>query len=239
MRYLLSIFIFLTTSVYAVEFSYSAKSFLWKEYGNSGEELLKESGWLHEFGFSEIFDAQIIYIKPYLGVEIGSVSYDGQTQSGIPVKTDTNYWGVLTRLTIGKEFDILFGETGIGYDYWKRNLESSSVSTGYTETWSQLYIPVRAGIKFTIQDTQLYGFGEYRLNMKTKNSPSIVDVTLEPKTGLFFSVGGGVKVKKISVEVEYSYDKWKKSDPKQYGSSLVWQPESKRQTLSFTIGYQF
>ncbi|SNZ11081.1 hypothetical protein SAMN06265182_2001 [Persephonella hydrogeniphila] len=224
----------LSTSSMALNFQYSLKSFLWKEYDDKDKQLLKESGFLHEFGFSHIFNADFLYIKPYAGVEIGSVNYDGQTQTGTPVKTDTNYWGVTTRLSIGKEIKYTFFETGAGYYYWKRNIETSS-AIGYTETWSQFYIPVRAGLQKKYKDVKLYGYGEYRFNIKTKNEPSIVSVTLKPKSGLFFSLGGGVIVNRLKFELDYSYDRWRKSDVK----SGVFQPKSKREVLKLTAGYMF
>ncbi|WP_293445733.1 hypothetical protein [Persephonella sp.] len=229
------------SSSYSLDFQYSLKSFTWKEY-EAGKQLLKESGFLHEFGFSHRFDAEVLYIKPYAGIEIGSVKYDGQTQSGTPVKSDTNYWGVLTRVCVGKEIGLFFGETGIGYDYWKRNLETSS-AIGYTETWSQFYVPLRVGIQTKMKDTKLYGFGEYRINIRTKNEPSISPVTLKPKADLFFTIGGGVEVKRLKFELSYSYDRWKKSDKEYYISGgnvyAVWQPKSKREIIRITAGYSF
>ncbi|WP_457635853.1 hypothetical protein [Persephonella sp.] len=229
------------SSSYSLDFQYSLKSFTWKEY-EAGKQLLKESGFLHEFGFSHRFDAEVLYIKPYAGIEIGSVNYDGQTQSGTPAKTDTNYWGVLTRLCIGKEIGLFFGEIGVGYDYWKRNLETSS-AIGYTETWSQFYVPLRVGLQGIISETKLYWFGEYRINIRTKNEPSTSPVTLEPKADLFFTISGGVEIKRLKFELSYSYDKWKKSDREYYLSGgyvyAVWQPESKREVVRFTAGYSF
>ena len=226
--------VILSTSSTAFDLQYSLKSFVWKEYDDKDKQLLKESGFLHEIGFSHTFDAQILYIKPYAGIEIGSVNYDGQTQTGTPVKTDTNYWGVLTRLMVGKEIKYIFIEAGAGYHYWKRNLETST-ATGYTETWSQFYIPVRLGLQNRYKDVKLYGYGEYRFNIKTKNEPSIVPVTLEPENGLFFSAGGGVIVNRVKFELEYSYDRWEKSDVEKG----VFQPKSKREILKLTAGYMF
>jgi len=240
-RFIFPGFLLISSYSFSLDFQYSLKSFTWKEY-EGGEQLLKESGFLHEFGFSHRFNSDFLYIKPYAGIEIGSVNYDGQTQSGTPVESDTNYWGVLTRLSIGKEIGLFFGETGIGYDYWKRNIETSS-AIGYTETWNQFYIPIRFGVQGNLSDTKLYGFGEYRINIKTNNEPSIAPVTLKPKSDLFFSIGCGVKVKRISMELSYSYDRWKKSDKEYYISGgkvyAVWQPKSKREIVRFTVGYSF
>ncbi|WP_457643644.1 hypothetical protein [Persephonella sp.] len=231
--------ILLSSGAFAVEFQYSLKSFVWEEFGDSGNKLLKESGFLHEIGATHKFEIPVLYLKPYIGVEIGSVKYDGATWAGTPVESDTNYWGVRTKIAIGKELGIFYGETGTGYDYWKRNIETVDTAIGYTETWSQWYIPVRAGIKTDMEDVELWCFGEYRFNLETKNQPSIGGITIKPKSGLFFSVGGGVRVSGITAEVVYSYDKWKKSDPACSLSGCYLQPESKRQVLQFTLGYLF
>ncbi|WP_457638869.1 hypothetical protein [Persephonella sp.] len=237
--------ILVSLPAFAVELSYSVKSFTWKEYDSAGKQLLKESGFLHQIGIKHSFSTESLYITPSLGVEVGSVNYDGQTQTGTPVSTDTNYWGVLTRIAVGTNIKLFFVESGLGYDYWKRNIESKSSAIGYAETWSQFYIPLQIGIKKKLNETAFKIFGEYRFNIETKNVPSLYSVTTKPKSGLFFTVGAGAEVGRITFNLSYSYDKWKKSDPVIYIDTAqnlayrVWQPESKREIIEASIGYKF
>ena len=231
--------LFMFSFTFGFDISYSAKSFLWKEFDDRGKQLLKESGFLHEVGFSHNFETNLLYFKPYIGLELGSVEYDGATQSGTPVKSNTNYWGVLTKLPIGKNIKGFYIESGIGYNYWKRNIETTNKAIGYTETWSETYIPLKVGLKIQQNQAIFYTFGEYRFILKTKNEPSIFPVSLEPKTGTHFSIGLGAKKSHFFMEICYSYDKWKKSDAEYYQSYAIYQPESKKEVLKITFGYSY
>ena len=130
-------------STLAVDFDFGFKagfeSFEWEEFDDNGESLLTETGTRFVagafIGNTPQLDQKFIYnaeIKNYFGV----VDYDGQTQDGVPVTTDTTYTG----------FNLI-GEAGIragnangsfawdfvgklDVDTWVRNLESSRDVTG-------------------------------------------------------------------------------------------------------------
>ena len=113
--------------------------FSWEEFGNTGPSLLKESGSRLTLGavarnFEQPFH-RIVYeveVKGYFG----DVGYDGQTQSGQPLETDTEYRGTRLDVTIGGRVMRLWDSYhidllgGLGVEDWTRNIKDGETSSG-------------------------------------------------------------------------------------------------------------
>ena len=68
----------------------------------------------------------------------GRVDYDGQTQTGTPLKTDVDYAGGLAEGRIGYRFEIIRGTYGldllggVGFETWERDIREGLLPDGTT-----------------------------------------------------------------------------------------------------------
>jgi hypothetical protein len=106
------------------------ESFTWKEFDDRGDQLLKESGPVFGVGGSAKWDIKSLFIKLKGELFGGTVNYDGQTQSGLPVETDTDYLGGVIEGNLGWKFIIAESSSiepfiGPAARYWDRRIRSS------------------------------------------------------------------------------------------------------------------
>lgn len=120
----------------SVAFSIGIESFQWKEFGTDGGQLLKESGPRFTFGarVDNFLQSNVPVIYGIDGkLYLGQVDYDGQTQSGIPASTDTDYFGFNIEAMAGRRYhgtttvDIV---AAVGLDTWVRDLKNGTTITG-------------------------------------------------------------------------------------------------------------
>jgi len=120
---------------------YRLERFHWAEYsGNEpgGGTLLDETGATHSFGYSVLFTDLDLRLSAEL--LIGDVDYDGQTMTGIPFSTETDYralefdavWQREMRFRYWDEFYFLVGGTTRS---WSRDINSTPAVMGYVEDW--------------------------------------------------------------------------------------------------------
>ena len=127
-----------------------AESFTWREFDDAGGQLLKESG--PRFGVGVAFTREFanhLTLKPRIELNSGSVDYDGQTQSGVPVTTTTNYFGIKLEMDLAGRIRpsqgfVLEPFAGIGIRAWSRDIKDGtaadgSLAIGYTENWTTFY----------------------------------------------------------------------------------------------------
>ncbi|MEJ2554619.1 MAG: hypothetical protein P8079_11770, partial [Gammaproteobacteria bacterium] len=94
---------------YSGGFLVGTQAFAWREYDGGGNRLLKENGSRFTLGgfYGNLTAAPRGWIYRADGdIYFGSVDYDGQTQSGLPVKTDVYYSGVRVQGIGGYRFGI-------------------------------------------------------------------------------------------------------------------------------------
>jgi len=230
-----------------------AESFTWKEFlGN--ETLLKESGPLYGFGFSGKVGGDISQpLAFHYKVEgfIGYINYDGQTQTGIPITSDTRYFGFKTEL--GGGWNIFAGESGfsfepfagLGHRWWLRDItdSSSGIGSGYEEVWRSYY--GRLGIrgekessdrfKIFIEAAVIIPF--YTENRVYLNDFSLEDVKVEPGNETSFWAEAGLKFKKFRLSVFYEGLRFSESD--KVGPFRIFQPESEADIFGANIGFTF
>jgi hypothetical protein len=232
------------------DFYFLVESFTWEEFSGSSR-LLEESGPLYGIGFTakddEIYEPLTLKFKGE-GF-FGSVDYDGQTQGGTPVTTDTDYVGFKAEIDGGWKFPI--GEAGSSFEpfaglggrWWKRDIQSTSSAIGLEEDWSSYY--GRLGIRGeNISPNQLIIFIEVAAILPFKNenevdfsSIGIGQVTVEPENETSLWAEAGIKFKKLRVSVFYEGLRFAESD--KVGPFLVFQPESKADIYGANIGYVF
>ena len=141
----------------------------WKEFSSTGSILDKESGPLFTLGagvsnFRRIDSGPIYQAGGEL--YLGTLDYDGETQSGIPLTTKSDYSGVQLEGLGGYRFVRwphgvdLFG--GGGWEYWSRSIQDAlaangSPAYGYLEQYYVLYAKLGAGF------FQEFGSWSYRI----------------------------------------------------------------------------
>ena len=230
---------------------FKIENFTWKEFDDSGSQLLEESGPIYGIGFSassEYANSLTAIFK----VELfnGSIDYDGQTQAGTPVKTDTDYQGFKLEGDIGNKFikaekSSLEAFAGLGYRWWLRDIKSTSDAIGYEEEWWSIY--ARLGIRGEhIFSDQLKAFFETgaKLPMKTENEADLAvfglgKVTLEPENEPSAFAEIGLKWNRLKTSVFYEGMRFSKSEQVIVRPYAIHQPESQADILGINVGMTF
>jgi len=237
--------------------SAGSESFLWEEYDSDGSKLLEESGLRHFIGFDADSWLDSHWQSDFGGrVYSGTVDYDGQTQSGAPVTTDTDY--------DGHQFEAGFsyfpdnqnplvankGRSGIrmavGVDSWRRNLQGSG---GYVENYTTTYGRVAAhyggggfwsfnlGAKYPFATSETVGL---------KDLGYASDVTLHPRGRFSLYADFALQFSRSwGMQVYYDSYRFAKSDPEPVYSPSdgttynVWQPEIRQDVLGAKLSFTF
>jgi len=234
------------TGIYA-----KVESFTWKEYGDNGSQLLKESGPIYAVGGSVSPDTVGSLVLRAKGeLFIGTVDYDGQTQSGRPVETDTDYTGLKAEGDLGwriTETDDCSLEpfVGLGYRRWQRDIQDTVGAIGYEETWRSLYS--RLGIRGEYTGSgQLTAFAEagVKMPLSTENKVDLSvmglpTVTLRPGNEASAFAETGLKWIRFKASLFYEGMRFSKSHPVIVSNVRVWQPESKADIFGINVGMDF
>ncbi|MFO7559481.1 MAG: hypothetical protein R6X10_11680 [Desulfobacterales bacterium] len=230
-----------------------AESFTWKEFSGN-ETLLKESGPRYGIGFSGNVGgnpSQPFAFHYKVEGYFGYIEYDGQTQDGTPVTTDTRYLGLKTELGLG--WKIFIGESGfsfeplagLGYRWWLRDITDagSGVGLGYEEMWRSYYGRLGLRGEKSISD-QFKMFMEaaaiipfYNQNMVNLGWFGLGKITVEPGNENSFCAEAGFKFKKLRFSVFYEGLRFSESDKE--GLFQFYQPESEADSYGVTIGLAF
>lgn len=233
------------------EIDYSPIWFEWREY--SGGKILEEDGWIHRTSISATVEKSRFFIAPEFNLYAGSVDYKGQTMAGTKVSTDTSYYGFEASVKGGYSFCLGRIEVptyvGLGYEKWRRNLESIPGAFGYAEKWNQLYTVIGVAPYWYI-GKGYYVFGDLYVKrpLDIKNKVSYFDVTVDPEEVWNYGVEFGIGVKPLlkrhmegKISLFYEREKFDKSDP-EYSTTIqdyVYQPDSKREKFGVKLGIKF
>jgi hypothetical protein len=121
----------------------AAMDFDFKEYAD-GERLNHEHGTLYGLVGGVQASRNALLVEGDLSWFGNDVRYNGQTQAGAPVKTQTDEHILDALARAGWRFRRqerlqyqLFG--GLGYRYWQRDIKSTSAATGVNETYTWWY----------------------------------------------------------------------------------------------------
>ena len=239
---------------------FGAQSFRWREFGDTGERLLEENG--ARFSIGAAFDnfrregSGVLYSvngKIYLG----SVDYDGQTQSGTPATTDVSYFGLNIEAQGGYRFGQRIGLDvfgALGIDEWLRSIRdgrttTGSVAYGYDEYYTILYGKAGLGFFQMLNGWRYMLQGGVKMPLYTSEFVDLGDgVDLQPGrkpsafANLQFDFGSG-RQDRFGVALYYDSYRFSESDPEllTYGGStvLVVQPRSHMDVYGLRLSYYF
>ena len=226
------------------------ENFEWKEFNASGSQLLKESGPIYGIGISTRSEnANFITTKLKGELFSGSIDYDGQTQAGTSVKTDTDYYGFKIEGDIGKRYIVsekssLEPFAGLGYRWWSRDLITTSAAIGYEERWYSIY--GRLGIRGDhIVSDQLKIFVEagVKLPMYTENEADLTvlglqKVTLEPGNEPSAFAETGLRWNRLKITLYYEGMRFSQSELDNRYRAFI-QPESQADMYGVKIGMSY
>ncbi len=228
------------------------ESFTWKEYDDNGSRLLRESGPL--FGVGASFKsvapggpAAFTARGEFYG---GITDYDGQTQSGTPVTTETEYVGYKVEGTLGLRLfsagELRFEPfAGLGYRWWLRDIQDTANSVGYEERWWSIYgrIGIRGDRAFSPRERFFATAGVilpfYSENKADLSAFGFGDISLEPEGSPSFFAEAGYGRDTLKVGIFYEGLRFSKSDPVTSGNYIFWQPESEADTLGINLYFTF
>lgn len=229
------------------------ESFNWKEFDDDGSRLLEESGPRFGAGFAyyRVFRDGMT-LKPRVELYGGHVDYDGQTQSGIPVKSNTNYFAFKFEIDAGGRLGSQnvsvepFG--GFGFRVWSRDIEDSVTVTGtpaygYLEEWSTFYF--RAGMRMdALMPSEVKWFLEagVKIPLYTENyisDLSYENLTLKPKGRVTPFAEAGFRAQRFKMSMYYDSMRFRKSNVVSDGIYYYWQPKSESYVIGIRIGRSF
>lgn len=234
--------------------TFGGEYFSWREY-DGDSKLLEETGLRHFVGLeAESVPAASWVYGLRSRLYLGRVAYDGQTQSGIPHTTDTDYLGWMAELDFTHRFlsspaaPHAWGITfSFGYDSWLRSLRDKGSVYGYEERYDVGY--GRLGAVYSSNQGWLVQ-GGVRLPFYTSETVGLTrvgydsDPVLKPKPdySLYASIVYSLNPR-WDLGGYYDSYRFRASDSSLVsgGGSLysVHQPQSQQDTIGFYLNYRF
>ncbi len=214
----------------------------WEEFDTDGRKLLEEKGWILALGIrkeGKLFRG---------GAELygGTLKYDGQTQAGTPVQTDSVYSGFSLYGGVGWYFgnSVLFSPKVLyTLEGWVRDIKSTATALGYREIWSYHTLDFEGEVVHKMKIMEMSMFATLRLMLGDAVMKADLEgvPTLYPKRGPAYKLGCRFRKNRYGVEIAHSYVKFNRSDPQPtfIPGVYVLQPESVRRTMSLTFFLRF
>jgi hypothetical protein len=163
------------------------------------EGLMEEEGWMYGIVGSYIYHGNNkLMFETSLSYVFGEIDYDGQTESGTPLKADTNDWIFEWRGLIGKDYrlrdsGIATPFIGVGYRYWNDDIDASG---GYEREIQYWYVPIGVKTIGTLIGNWTWGVSiEYDLFLSGEVKSHISDIHPafnDPENDQDFEDGYGV-----------------------------------------------
>lgn len=232
--------------------AFQLQQFTWKEYSDNGGQLLKESGALYGlhmagegYGRSRV-TAGGTYKMNFFS---GRVNYDGQTQSGIPVKTKTGYLGAevnanlaLRAMPVTDFYVRVFA--GPAIRFWRRDINSNADVSGYAEEWFNFDGRTGAGLDCLLPaDFKLFAEGGCKIPFITSENINLSKfgfgmVPLEPDQTISPFAEVGLSWKYLFVSGFYDSLRFDKSAVETKNGYYFYQPESRADIFGFNAGFR-
>lgn len=236
-------------------FGFGLEQFVWKEFDTDGSQLLKESGPRYVFTYQYQSERQDQMTYDFLAdIYLGNVDYDGQTQTGIPVTSISEYVGVRAEALVGYHFLDGASSTlaligGLGVDTWSRNLRDTFTSSGtpvsgYKENYFMIYAKLGLQYQFNLTNWQQKLRAGMRRPFYTEETIDEFSVTLKPKPSITFFAGWDhswplANNKTLGLNLYYEHTRFDASDAEPSSIGLVYQPESDMKIIGAKLLYSF
>lgn len=238
-----------------VDLGLSAADFKWAEYGQAGDRMLEETGTLYGLDMDVSCLHQRYGWQGGAGAFFGEADYDGQTWSGIPVRTDATYAGIalygdgvigfrpLTGLVL-KAF------AGLGARAWMRDLEDTRTAVGVPvqgaeEWWGCLYgrLGVGAALAFW-RGWEAFVSGGVKLPIYARNEADFQLIGgdwahLEPEMALSGFGEAGLRRGRLGMKISWEPLRFDRSDTVSAGRYNLYQPDSEADVYKAEVFWTF
>ncbi|HKJ70428.1 MAG TPA: hypothetical protein VKA55_01560 [Gammaproteobacteria bacterium] len=233
--------------------------FKWKESdpNQPSRELLEESG--PRLAGTVTFDN---FLKPDEGLVYalkgrlyyGEVDYDGETQAGVPLRTDVEYAGTLAEGRAGYRFPLTWAGMGLdvlgglGGEYWSRDIHdgydaNGNKAQGYQEEYTVAY--ARAGLALAdLSYAEWFGRLEAGARYPLDVQERIDDFDADLSPGSKISLYASYEISRTTaaghqVGVTFYYDSYRFKESPSASSSLglVRQPKSDMDVFGLRLGW--
>jgi hypothetical protein len=141
------------TSSFNLGVGFDAMYFDYREFNGNDVLLDKETGTIPGLHLSAALQWDKWYSELVYEYHLGTVNYDGQTQNGDPLSTDTEEDIVDLSLVVGRHFGAVSRYrsafyAGLGYHYWERNILPTGTVAGLLETYKWSYALLGTKLSF-------------------------------------------------------------------------------------------
>lgn len=241
-----------------VGFHLGVEAFQWEEMdpSQSPQEIVEEDG--PRFNATATLDNFMrvgegpVYELKGRGY-YGEVDYDGETQAGVPARSEVDYWGGLVEGRLGYRFPIRWagvsvdGIGGLGGEFWSRDIkdtfdQNGNPVQGVREEYKVFY--GRLGVGLADHHTEEW-FGRLEAGLKypfsvdeevpTANadlSPG-GDVSFYAQYEISKAIGGG---RRLGLTIFYDSYRFEESPLASSNIGLVRQPESDLDVVGLRVG---
>jgi len=222
--------------------------FTWKEFINSAE-VVEETGPLVSVGYLR----EGLHSRIRAELFGGTVNYDGETMDGVPLYSDTGYFGgrfdidLLARHYRPRGFVELFA--GLGTRIWQRDLKSGWDEIGrpvisYQEDWWTVYFTGGLSISHAVTPNwELYATARAGLTIFTRQRVSLWEDYLQPNPGFTGAMEMGMRGKHLAVALRMETMAWAESDEVATFADGYWwsvfQPKSEMSTVGLSLAYTY
>jgi hypothetical protein len=241
-----------------LEVGLGAEHFDWKEFDNSGSQILKEFGPRLTLSFNLTQDKKddkgllFAYRGKLYG---GKVTYDGATFAGTPLVTDTKYTGMSHEGQAIFRYDYERGKLdyviGLGWDSWRRAIRNDALSLDQLEDYNIYYL--RLGLNYDHPGKPgMHGGAGIKHTLYTTEDAHLTDLgyspnpTINPGKSLSAYAELGYRLSNTKWDLVGYYDSYdfSASDPittqRPPGTDVqLYQPKSEMKLLGFKAMYRF
>jgi len=226
------------------------QQFTWKEFGDNGAQLLKESGplfGLHMAG--EGYGRSSLTAGGALKMNVfgGRVDYNGQTQGGMPFKTKTDYFGgelngILPLRAMPADDFYVKVFAGPAIRFWRRDLNGRAGVGGYTEDWFVFDGRAGVGLDYLLPaDMRLFAEGGCKIPFTAREEVDwskfgVGKISLEPEQKISPFAEIGLSWKYLFVSGFYDSLRFDKSGVEKKGNYYFYQPESRADIWGVNAG---
>lgn len=232
-----------------------AEIWKWVETAPDGKQYLEESGpVLGVGGDLGLGMLDPLWLECGGNVWFGNVDYDGQLQSGKPMKSNTEYLGlnldadVALKFAMTKELS-LKPYVGLGVRVWQRSLDKKAGEMfvgqhGYIENWSMASVILGASADCSLRENaMLFCLVEARIpvvideNVDMTNFGGSSSIKLKPGKKSSLYLEGGMNISFFKASLFFETMEFSMSPLDDSGQFL--QPDSKNTTIGIKGGATF